>query len=231
MFPSRASTFTHCWFWSFIHATADFNTISQPTGPKVLAPSHNIIADSTDQQDQARVQELYHLVNNELHTHVLLLHGIINRNPYWQNQPFEVQSRQQEELWVRQTQSFEQGFVRAHKIDPQALLANRGRFTDTPISRQRHLLEIQMRRENGLPEGQLSMRECLRLGRMVMEAQLRTLQEWGRVWRARVLPEYQQATEQGGNGSGRRGGGDAATISQGVSAGEMERIQAYEDLI
>ena len=111
-----------------------------------------------------------------------------------------------------------------HDIDLEALEASNDRFDSHPMARMRQLIELQMRRVNGLPQTQLSLGEDLRLRRVVLEAQLRTLEAWTKSWRERLPQGYQEQHGEVGDDAGAALGGDEPTVADGVSAEEMERM-------
>jgi hypothetical protein len=221
---------------------------SRPVHPATQSPQTSsqgaIGMDSTDDQVQARVNEIKRLINAELHAHVGILHAILAANPAWQNQSHDARSVQQQRLWLAQMQTFEREFRQRHNIDPAAMAASAHRFTNHALSRMRHLLETGMRAEGGLPQVLLPGPE-LRFRRTVLEAQLRTLRVWTWAWRERLPAGHPERAghvgrggaggHQGTGGIGGAGGNfgpgeagrDASAISgeeQGISAKEMQRI-------
>ncbi len=159
-------------------------------------PPHVISTQSTDDQLRTRLLNLQTLINAEVHTHVLLLHAILAAHPAWHDQPYAARSREQETLWLRQVATFEREFMQRQNVDASVVATRPDGSENHPMARQRRLLEVQMRRVNGLAEGQLSEGQELRLRRAVLEAQLLTLRAWSRAWRGRAAVEWRAETEQ-----------------------------------
>ena len=113
-----------------------------------------------------------------------------------------------------------------HDIDLQALAASTDRFGRHPMARMRQLIEVQMRRVNGLPQEPLAEGEELRLRRVVLEAQLRTLRAWSATWRGRLPQGYQEQASEAGDREATHSSNEQAAVGD-VSAEERERIAAF----
>lgn len=186
-----------------------------------------------DEQVQARVDELADLIDTEVHTHHRVLHGVVAAQPEWQNQPFEARTRQLVVVWLRQVETFVRNFMETHHVDQVSMAAANERFDPAPLSRQRQLLEVQMRVENGLPQGTLTISSDVRLRRAVLEAQLLTLQAWSQRWREALPPGHPDRLDKDESVDG-----DQSIIHQaeglaenGMSEEEIARITAFGDFM
>lgn len=191
------------------------------------SPQRPLTMFGTDAQVLTRDRQLRGLINAELQIHFQLLRGVVAGLPGMLNLTYEARHRLQSEIWVRQTQTFEQGFIATQGIDLAAMAAGGYSLDADILQRQRQLIELGIRRTNGFPLAPGSPRSEMRLTMTVLEAQLRTLRAWSRVWRERLPRGYLDQSvprrRLGNQGDG--------VNAQGISAQEMEEIVAFGEFL
>ena len=224
---------------TFHHGTGDVRPYPPSQPPDLLGPGplagqqpaersswhgHNIGMLNVEAQNRARLRQLQDLISAEVHTHDYLLRTIVAAHPHWHDQPYEVRHRQQETIWLNQVGTFRRSFMELHNVDSHALTAANDRFTGHPMARMRQLIEVQMRTANNLPQHELPFEQETRLRRLVLEAQLLTLQAWSAAWRTRLPPGQPEQA-----GTVRTMDQDEGGIAGDASSQEMERIVSFSE--